>query len=140
MCTSYVLYFLHAKEQRQQSEVLRHAGGCDRAAPQPLQWWPSCVVSAEEQVTTTTKAHEHPPHGMRAHPGWLQDGLQDISELTYWEQKSSETLLELLAQGATNLEAPASLQQAMGPTFSCKTTDFKHSLQFLRAGLISVEK
>lgn len=75
--------------------MLRHAGGCDRAAPQPLQWWPSCVVSAEEQVTTTTKASKHPPRVVSAHPGWLQDDLQDISELTHWEHKSPETLPEL---------------------------------------------
>lgn len=60
----------------------------------------------------TTKAGEHPPthHEAPWHlPGWLQTDLQDISELTCQEHESSETLPELLAQGATHLGAPASL-------------------------------
>lgn len=69
VCTSYVPYFLRAKEQRQQSEVLRHAGECDRATPQPLQW-PSCVVSAVEQVTTTTKASDPPQGPITSSGGW----------------------------------------------------------------------
>lgn len=75
--------------------------GCDWAAwrEQPLQWWPLHVESAEEHMTTTTKDDECPPHVMTV-PGPVLDSirltdLQDISELTCWECKSSETLTEL---------------------------------------------
>lgn len=67
VCTSYVPYFLHAKEQRQKSEVLRRAGGV---------WW-----GRPERVATATVAfacgvswgahdHDHQSRWAPSHTSW----------------------------------------------------------------------
>lgn len=133
MCTSYVPYFLHAKEQRHKSEVLRHAGGCG-GQPRASSYCKGHAGTWCHLGAHCPKDGECPQHvgRIRLHPGWptwpLQAGTQEgctgdvagMQDLKHNHSMSSAAAHLGALQGYGEAQDPPSHVRLQILSISCK--------------------